>query len=257
MAQDVRGWFESELYGTTLEIPAFHTNRKWGPFPIGNERFEPKGYPVKINVFQHLYALPNVRDADYQTFLATDADAASRHTFPTRGSLYYPEPQRLLEIQATIWDTLRNAGRQARQLQDGLSEGQWLWPPTEIAANNAGLNLPAQLLVQRYRRMPAERWNRHMLPDAKLFHLDVPSIFSNKQILMMEGRTQDHISFPFDPPDSQLWFFFQGVQQGRERKIAFLGASFLPNEAKQVLLDARTIRPAFEEALRSLSSQPR
>ncbi len=119
-AFDSRPWFHQAESSTSTpqesqdrpEIPAFRTDRNWGPFPVGNKDFEPKGYPVEMDEFKHLYEdSRDVRDADFEKFLKNRGGIRSQN--PVRflhawGPLFYPEPKRLDEIQNTIWSTLRS-----------------------------------------------------------------------------------------------------------------------------------------------------
>ena len=64
--------------------------------------------------------------------------------------------------------------------------------------------------------------------------------------MMVSAMPSKQVSIPHMLEHSRLWFFYEGVRHSKPQKVAFLGATFLPRTAKDVLLESQTIRPAFE-----------
>ena len=235
--------------GAEFLIPAFrHHDQLLGPYSIGARGFEPKAYPIKISVFQHLYSTGNPASVDFETFLNARASDLGKQ-LRTHGNAFRPEPQRLLEIQHTIWTSLKAHGRKPHIVSPEadlpLREGEWLWPPTEFTPDQKALQVPEQILQLRYRKSITKRFNSHFLPDPTMYHLTVPTFGANRHILAFPVAAKDYLSHRIPARSSQLWFFFEGMRDG-VNKMVFLGASFLPKESERILLQSGTIKPAFE-----------
>ena len=244
-----RLWYETgEGFQERDVIPQFQHPSPggilWGPFRIGQSQFELKPYPLRIPVFEHLYDsyLPFSEEnfEDYELGVRTHS----------RGPIFYPEPQRLFEIQTFLWDKLRESNLRPQKVHPGLPllELQWLWPPTEIGPGPSDLSMSSYNLRRRYHRLVDKRFLKHLRPESLLFHLRVPAAEGHyRHILMTETQSGRHVLLPFQyrSLQSSFWFFYQALEYGGNHKLAFLGAMFLPRDALNALLSSRAIRPAF------------
>ena len=229
-----------------LEIPQFqHPSPEgslWGPFQVGEWQFEPKAYPLRMPVFRHLYDHVKVSSLDFEELVDR------RRRLTTTGTIFYPEPDRLYAIQVLLWQQLLKLDLRPQRVEPSpsLLELQWIWPPTAFVPSQAGLEIPSILLQRRFRRAIDTRLVTHLLPDPNMFHLEVPTADGGtRHILMTPAKARPHLVMRFSPPRSSFWFFYEGVKHDGVKKLAFLGAMFLPSATEQNLLMAGVIRPAF------------
>lgn len=232
------------------QIPKFrHDGRVWGPYPVGSSRFDPQPYHLQRPLFEPLYRPSRYEPLDIESFLQ-EKNARNWRMLETRGNVFVPEPRLLQDIQQSIWARLEPRGIRGMTGAKGLQEGQWLWPPSEIAADGSGLKMSQYLLSQRLRSALKARFKRHYRSRKKwptLFRLTVPSNQGERRILMVSAHAPGYVSNPVMLEDSKLSLFYEGVRHEGYRKVAFFGATFLPKAAKKVLLPSQTIRPAFEQ----------
>ena len=232
------------------EIPAFQhpspNGLVWGPFEVGKHLFEAKPYPIHIPVFRHLYQPSDLVHANFEDFLKPDRRLA------TRGNLFYPEPQQLYQIQLTVWNILRAQGIRPRPVDaaNQLADLLWLWPPTEIAAGQAGLQIPLVDLNDRIRKSLGFRLQQHLRPAAKVFHLRLTPVEGGiRHIMMMPVHSDNFVDLVRHPRQSELWFFYEGFVHGLVKKLAFLGAMYMPLIAEDALIRSEDFTAAFTHAL--------
>ncbi|SPO26925.1 uncharacterized protein UTRI_10398_B [Ustilago trichophora] len=241
-----------DLPGLRMQIPAFfHGDQIMGPYSIGEPNFEPKAYPIKIPVFRHLYESINPESMDFELFAMPNRVNRQHKQLETTGTLFYPEPERLGMIQNTIWSHLQHLKRDPVLVfpDSHLSvyEGEWLWPSTEPAshlfsADHVSLQMPANEL-ERLRRVISDFLRGHYARNSIMYHMTVQTVGGGRHILTMQVPAERY--FPgLKTPNSGLWLFFEGLKF-RGPKLAFLGASFFPQETKDALLEAKAIWPAF------------
>lgn len=242
----------SSSQGTTTvrdEIPAFQhpspNGHVWGPFEVGKRLFEDKPYPRQIPVFRHLYQRSDIISVNFEDFVNPD-----RRLY-THGNLFFPEPQQLYQIQVTLWNMLRAQGIRPRSVgtRTKLFDLLWLWPPTEIAVDQAGLQIPEVDLKTRIRKALGTRLQHHLRPAAKMFHLKVTTVEGGmRHILMMPVYSENFVDLVRHPRQSELWFFYEGFLHGEIRKMAFLGAMYMPLIAEHALTKSEDFSAAFTHA---------
>lgn len=250
----VRMHSEPGLGQTWYAIPAFEhplsSGQIWGPYKIGANLFEPKPYPIQIPVFEHLYRntqFVNIHPSQLLSIRQTITGASDM--------IFFPEPQRLWEIQIFLWNKLHAQGISPGLVypQNSLYHLQWIWPPTILLEYSNRLQLPESLLRVRIRRGLESRLVSHLLPDPNLYQLAVPtSEGGERHYLMVPTQNRFHVDMPHSLT-SKFWMFYEGVSaQGSTRpKVAFLGGLFLPASAERALSASGSIKPAFEDVLHS------
>ncbi|SPO27281.1 uncharacterized protein UTRI_10398 [Ustilago trichophora] len=235
-----------------FQIPAFkHGGKSMGPYVIGKPHFEPKPYPIRISVFQHLYELIEPESKDFETFVLRSGQLRPWKQLGTSGNLFYPEPERLGTIQHTIWSYLEHSKLKPKLVAPysnlPLYEGEWLWPSTELASNmfstNQGrLQMPA-FQLERLRRIISEYLRELDSKGERLHHMEIQTSGGPRHILAVQVPASRFVP-ELPGSDSELWTFWEGVRF-RSLNMAFIGASFFPSETKDILLAEGAIKPAF------------
>lgn len=257
---------------------------RWGPLKIGESKFSFHPYPLDLINFEHLYDREDLIPANFEEMMFEDqpvrpgtVNDVRRKRLQTSGTIFRPEPAVLESIQQRIWRTLAEANVRPYRVDSEdphnvLVEGQYLWPPVDKLGHPVGaMDIPSNILTLRFRPMVPHRFKVQLKDPSKpvqLFHLEVQSRGLTRHILMSKARSNDFVEHTHAPKDSQLWFFFEGVMQEAStgarrlmappgakelrRRMAFLGATYLPNKATTVLVRSAVITPAFADHLRAM-----
>lgn len=228
------------------EIPAFQHpvphGTIWGPLQVGSFLFEPRPYPLRIPVFDHLFPLRPIQSDNFENFLL------SNRRLYTHGNLYLPDPQRLFEIQTTLYDQLQARGIRPQVVvpETGLWELLWLWPPTKVNEARTGLDFPTESLNRRLRKALGARLKTHLITSDSIFHFAMGTTSGGvRHILMMPVYADHFAGIARRPRDSDLYLFYEGVKLDGISKMALLGAMFLPRTAERALRDGGIITTAF------------
>lgn len=248
--------------GEVAQAPAslqFRHGGRWGPLPVGENKFYMNGYPLSIPDFQHLYTNDDLAPADFETFF--DAKQVKIHT---TGTVFRPEPNLLAGIREHILRNLEAGGIAIHQVPysqpinaafSKLYEGDWLWPPVkEVDEQGGALGIPTNTLSLRLREAVMNQIRRHHADKRlSLFHLRLIDVNGHlRDILMARIQSAAFVDKERHPSGSHLWGMFEGMKDGQgARKLAFLGATYLPEYSEDKLLASRVIFPAFAEYFRS------
>ena len=203
--------------------------------------------------------------ADFETFF--DAKQVKIHT---TGTVFRPEPTLLSAIREHILRNLEGRGVAIQQVEHSkpmhaefskLFEGDWLWPPVEEVKDGRGaLRISTNTLSLRLRETVMNQIRRHHA-DKKisLFHVGLIDVNRHpRHILMARIQSAAFVDSQQHPSNSHLWGMFEGMTD-REgaRKLAFLGATYLPENSEDKLLASNVIFPAFAEYFRSFPPRAR
>lgn len=209
--------------------------RRWGPYPVQQTHFLPIAYPLKLGALSHLYSTHDgTVPADFKPTTRQIKDAR-RTGINVRLLTYRPDPELLRNIQGILVGELEKHKipmLSVENVPEGLQEGTFLWPPLERAPS--GLQLPAEAR-QRLTYIPGDRVRRKA---GNLFYMVVPTSGSDRHILLTTANTANWTPLPNS--DSKLWMFFEGRKavKDEQHSLSFLGAMFLPGDAKKQLLRA-------------------
>lgn len=253
---------------TRHHIPMFmqpETGQRWGPYPLGEEKFVMQSYPLDIPLFQHFYQ-DDLNPADFEQFISkkrprpnyedtgsSAVEPAGARWIDSAGIRYRPEPAVLRAVQETSWKHLRQHGIQPRKVTlSDVMEGEYLWPPVHVP-DDEGENLifPPKVLAERYRHSITQRL-REAKGAPSMFHLETEANGQVRHILMRSGKGGNHVLHRYWTPrdDSRLWLLYEGMVapahvQGHPQRFAFLGATFLPKKAEKHLQNAGVLKLAF------------
>lgn len=261
-------------------VPRFmhpSSGRRWGPFPLGEDRFTAKSYPLDFPLFEHFYRDNTLRPANFEDYLVDkpfstryedDGPNASRTPTPggkrinAVGIEFAPEPSVLRAVQNTIWRSLKAAGIHPQRVtfpnmrESEVTQGEYLWPPVRVPFEGEGTELvfPRKLLSDRYRIAISRRLHTGTSEDGRMFHLETQVNGVTRHILMMPARSGAHMIGGPAKEDSKMWVLLEAMVTPREeavhpQRFALLGATFLPRSAQKVLQEAGVWRPAFPGSL--------
>lgn len=270
-----------------LSLEQARRDGNWGPLKTGDTKFALHSNPLDLAELQHLYHRNDLTPVNFEDIMGPThyfamPEEMKTHRLQIYGSLFHPEPSLLSRIQAQIWDHLLSENIMPHQSHEGqrLKEGEYLWPPMDEVSSSAGnLEVPPSILKLRLRQVVTHRIGA-LSEQAKdgtqrarmtntLFHMELSLRDRTRHVLMVKMVRPGNFVEPTSlMSDSRLWFFYEAVlKQSKKRthneaampvaqqpgrRLAFLGASYLPEKAQDKLLAAGVIKPAFEEYFRSL-----
>lgn len=220
-------------------IPAFVDGKgqPWGPFRLHESHFQTAAYPLEMPRLSHFYAPDDTVPAGFEQsetqFRRARATGIKIHPLKFR-----PDPELLRTIQKTLADRLDENLLPIAEVQQtsGLREATFLWPPLE--STSTGLKL-SSTAYKRLVTLPTERMRGRN--PTNLFHMVVSTSRGNRNILMTPVNTP--VWTDLEDGYSKLWVFYEGRRDVKteQNSLSFLGAMFLPKEAKQALLSSNVI----------------
>ena len=207
------------------------------PLQIGGHWFHMRSYPLDMPELQKFYHNDNFKPVDFEKLYKNGGK--------TSGRIYRPDPQVLHAIQASIWPVLKQDGLEQKGVTPDytVKHGEYLLPP--FRRGPAGLDLQPEL-VEDLRNRISSRMKYHSQDHPKVYLMEVNVDGSKRQVIMLTGRSQDYLDKKVHLPQSEFWLFYESAKVNRKNpvKVAFLGASFLPKGAKDLLVDNGVVRAA-------------
>ncbi|CBQ72820.1 conserved hypothetical Ustilaginaceae-specific protein [Sporisorium reilianum SRZ2] len=227
--------------GRPPTLPAFPDTEGgwWGPYELGHLSFQPVEYPLRMPHLIHLYGddgrtAVNIKDELYN----------GRFYHPKiRPMDFRPDPNTLTRISEVLKNGMASAQIRLAKvpgMPTDLEEGTFLLPP--LVQTNAGLEMAPYALQTSLPDALGHRIRSPSKRKANLFLIEVP---------MGIGQTPKQVLVALVPSDKfitvksisrPLWLFFERrgetVTVGRystERGLTFLGATFMPYSAEDVL----------------------
>ncbi|SOV03747.1 uncharacterized protein UDID_19315 [Ustilago sp. UG-2017a] len=207
------------------------------PLQLGGRWFHMQSYPLDMPELQKFYHNDNFEPFDFEQL--------HLHHYQTSGGIYRPDPQVLHAIHDSIWPVLERHGLNQNGVHPGytLKHGEYLWPP--FRQGPGGLDPRPNLAVDLRTRI-TDRTKEHSQTSPKLYRMEVNVDGKKRQVLVLNGRSQNYLNEGVRLPQSELWLFYENAKVNGNRipKVAFLGASFLPGGAKDMLVGSGVVRAA-------------
>lgn len=235
-ARPLRAWVQ--LQPAPLHDTQSQGRPWWDRVRVGKDNFLMEPYPLDIPSFRHLYRTDHLLPINFEETMHD----RSRHS---QGIRYHPEPQILAAIRQRIWNQLRSDNIEPRLvagLTSPLTEGEYLWPPVRGDLREK-LDIPSDSL-ERLLNVIRNRVRQHSPDSPKLFHMEVPVQGQTRHILMAAPRVKSFVSEAGRWRETTLWFFYEAKANAVHRRWYFLGATYLPAQARNALLTSEVMRYA-------------
>ncbi|SOV03751.1 uncharacterized protein UDID_03684 [Ustilago sp. UG-2017a] len=206
--------------------------------PFDRNKFSMRSYPLDMHELQKFYHNDNFEPVLFE-------DTYGEDRFLTSGVIYRPDPPVLHAIQGSIWPVLGQHGLKQKGIPPDytLKQGEYLWPP--FRQGPEGLYLRPEL-PDYLRKRISRRLAEHSKDTSKLYHMGVNVDGKTRHILILTGRSDDLFDEKVRVSQSEVWLFYETAKVNGETtdKFAFLGASFLPIRALNMLVRSGVVRAA-------------
>ncbi|KAJ1584217.1 hypothetical protein NDA11_006759 [Ustilago hordei] len=203
---------------------------------LGKNWFSMQSYTLDMPELQSFYHGDNFEPVNFE-------DLYTNGRVHTSGAIYRPDPQVLRAIQGQIWPVLKVEGLIQNKVSPkyNLKHGEYLWPPFQPGPSGVtSLDLRPKL-AEELRLRITNRMKQHKQDTPNMYQMQVNVGRNTHHVLMLTGRSNDYFDEEVHLPQSELWLFYEsGKVNGEQKpKVAFLGASFLPLGAKDLLVEKK------------------